>query len=71
MLLKGQFRRTSELPMAIIWSPLVHFCPDRIEIESSASRNSRKALSFQLVVKLLRCGINGNELYGKYYFSLE
>lgn len=45
--------------------------PARIIIESSASRNSRKALSFQLVVKLLRCGINGNELYGKYYFSLE
>lgn len=66
MLLKGQFRRTSELPVAIIWSPLVHFCPDRIEIESSASWNSRKALPFQLVVK-----INGNELYGKYYFSLE
>ena len=71
MLLKGQFRRTSELPLSIVWSPVVHFCPDRIITESSASRNSRKALSFQLVVKLLRCGINGNELYGKYYFSLE
>ena len=47
MLQKGQFRRTSELPVAIIWSPVVHFCPDRIEIEDSASRNPRKALSFQ------------------------
>ena len=28
-------------------------------------------LSFQLVVKLLRCGINGNELHGKYYFSFS
>ena len=40
--------------------------PDRIITESSASRNPRKALPFQLVVK-----INGNELSGKYYFSLE
>lgn len=33
MLQKGQFRRTSELPVAIIWSPVIHFCPDRIIIE--------------------------------------
>ena len=52
MLLKGQFRRTSELPVAIMLSPIIHFCPDRIIIESSASRNSQKALSFSWSLKV-------------------